>query len=559
VDDNLFNVVDYIYDTKATSLHPIALFVGLVGLITHCFTKTGIRFANFLLGATMSLIRMVMEFDNQSGYGDGTLTSGQSQLVAETPSNLHTALSQFSLDGKTDVWAVCTACKFTHAPQFNPNTGSTIWPSHCEYRNASGVQCEAPLLKKRGKGMVPKCPYLVPSLCDYIGRLLSDPDIEALCNEVVDNAFRDGQSVVDGATNIFTSAFAQQFKDRDGIPFLKRDNRIRLLFTLHYDQFNPKGVRVRGNSASVGVLNLALLNLPPPLRYLPEHIFMTLLPGPTTPLGHELNHFLRPIVDQLVPAWERGIRLSRTALQPKGAVVDLAVAYETADLLAARHLAGLGGATSNWLCSICSLFGRQNVWNVDWDSWEKRKPEDMKKIAESWRDAPSEEQRDGIFKEHGIRWTELWRLPYYDPTKMIVVDPMHCLLLGLILYFCRFVLGLQSNSENTSTKRPAAFQWDWEEYWAFDCDPGYAVSGENEIKMVSSIHRLLERPITDEFTFDLLSERLWSKNLAPLRFVVHSLELPEVVIRGNGPVPARTKAHFAEILVSWVSVIPLQL
>ena len=33
--------------------------------------------------------------------------------------------------------------------------------------------------------------------------------------------------------------------------------------------------------------------------------------------------------------------------------------------------------------------------------------------------------------EHGVRYSELFRLSYYDPVRMHVVDPMHNLLLGI--------------------------------------------------------------------------------------------------------------------------------
>ena len=34
-------------------------------------------------------------------------------------------------------------------------------------------------------------------------------------------------------------------------------------------------------------------------------------------------------------------------------------------------------------------------------------------------------------KETGVRWSELLRLPYFDPIRFIIIDPMHCLFLGI--------------------------------------------------------------------------------------------------------------------------------
>ena len=32
--------------------------------------------------------------------------------------------------------------------------------------------------------------------------------------------------------------------------------------------------------------------------------------------------------------------------------------------------------------------------------------------------------------EHGYKWSELLRLPYWEPSRMLPVDPMHCLFQG---------------------------------------------------------------------------------------------------------------------------------
>ena len=39
--------------------------------------------------------------------------------------------------------------------------------------------------------------------------------------------------------------------------------------------------------------------------------------------------------------------------------------------------------------------------------------------------------QDRIFKDSGVRWSELWRLPYWDPTQQLVMDSMHCIFEGL--------------------------------------------------------------------------------------------------------------------------------
>src|SRR5947207_11224044 len=39
--------------------------------------------------------------------------------------------------------------------------------------------------------------------------------------------------------------------------------------------------------------------------------------------------------------------------------------------------------------------------------------------------------RSRFAKQTGVRWSELLRLPYFDPIRFLTVDPMHCLFLGI--------------------------------------------------------------------------------------------------------------------------------
>ncbi|KAF8579307.1 hypothetical protein K439DRAFT_1620668 [Ramaria rubella] len=66
-------------------------------------------------------------------------------------------------------------------------------------------------------------------------------------------------------------------------------------------------------------------------------------------------------------------------------------------------------------------------------------------IAVQWRNAPTNKDQEMLFKEHGIRWSQLWHLPYWDPTRQLVVDFMHCILE-------RVVQGHVCNALELSTK-----------------------------------------------------------------------------------------------------------
>ncbi|PKB98030.1 hypothetical protein RhiirA5_384246 [Rhizophagus irregularis] len=51
--------------------------------------------------------------------------------------------------------------------------------------------------------------------------------------------------------------------------------------------------------------------------------------------------------------------------------------------------------------------------------------------AIGWKTCKSEAARKRFVKQTGVRWSELLRLPYFDPIRFIIVDLMHCLFLGI--------------------------------------------------------------------------------------------------------------------------------
>ncbi|KAI1786548.1 hypothetical protein LXA43DRAFT_1099092 [Ganoderma leucocontextum] len=52
--------------------------------------------------------------------------------------------------------------------------------------------------------------------------------------------------------------------------------------------------------------------------------------------------------------------------------------------------------------------------------------------AHEYQKCADQPSRDWFFKEHSVRYFELSRLPYFDPVRMTVLDPMHNILLGVV-------------------------------------------------------------------------------------------------------------------------------
>ena len=64
------------------------------------------------------------------------------------------------------------------------------------------------------------------------------------------------------------------------------------------------------------------------------------------------------------------------------------------------------------------------------DDWEPRSADLHKSIAKEQLYAQTASEREKIEKRNGVRYSELYRLPYFDPIRYHVIDPMHNMLLG---------------------------------------------------------------------------------------------------------------------------------
>ena len=102
----------------------------------------------------------------------------------------------------------------------------------------------------------------------------------------------------------------------------------------------------------------------------------------------------------------------------------------------------------NNFCSFCTLKASE-INNLDYKSWPTRTEAEHRELARQWKDAASEGTRDNLYQESGVRWSELLRLPYWDPTRFLLVDSMHCFFLGMFQHHCRQVWGMNVDIADT--------------------------------------------------------------------------------------------------------------
>lgn len=316
--------------TKFTVAAQVALVLGAVCSVIFDVSR---RAGDFVMGSLGVLLAVVF-VDHDTPRGEA--------ILKQVPKKIETATDKFNLKGRLVYYAVCPTCKQTHKPIYKRGQAHPTYPKNCNNIPAPGAgQCGTPLLERHSVGgLVIYRPILVCAyheLNDYICGLESRDDLRGYLDGACDSAMDEIRSGVRNEINdVLTGDFARNFKWTDDKLFIDRPKgEGRLLFSLNLDFFNVEEMRLRGASASSGILAMACLNLPVDIRYKPENMYIAcVIPGPKEPHLTQSNHFIRPLIDDLKISWERGTRFSHSPNR----VVRSALACAVCDLVGARKL-----------------------------------------------------------------------------------------------------------------------------------------------------------------------------------------------------------------------------
>jgi hypothetical protein len=289
------------------------------------------------------------------------------------PKDISTALECFNLNGQTTTYAVCPVCHCTYKPL--QSLGPATYPSQCSNRpNPDSPICNASLLdSSSGAHNKPVKTFVYHEFNDYLASLLARSDIEKIMDDQCDD-LRDRLTAMstDENTNVlanvevkdvFEAGFLKTFLGPSGVKlFVDRpDNEGRFAFVLNVDFFHPEGMSVRGAKTSVGIISMVCLNLPLEIRYKPQNMYLSIIPGPKEPHLTEMNHYLHPLIDDMEAAWIRGTQFTCTALYPTGWLTRSAIVVSVNDLPAARKLAQMASYNSHFYCTICLCHHQSTV------------------------------------------------------------------------------------------------------------------------------------------------------------------------------------------------------
>ncbi len=439
---------------------PHFLLAGLL-MVTLLHTLSAVAFvqAQFIFSTLRVFIFGLLTLST----GVSRLTSSQRSLLDKIPLDARTALKKLGAQVNDIIqYAVCPTCCAIYPP--DPNKPDDAYPHHCTHSQTDLGVCGARLVNKKKlkpseSGGSPrivyepiKC-YAYRSLKSWLSELFMRRDIEELLVKSWQSA---ATKVGDVCHDILGSPVVQRFIGPDGKTLfsVQAYGSVHLVFSLFIDWFNPHGNKRAGKSHSIGGIYMACENLPPHLRFRPENIYLAgIIPGPHEPGVDQLHHFLQPLVDELLELWHKGLELQRTALKDAGRLIRAAIIPLVCDLPALRKVGGFAHHKATHFCSFCRLTSKDGS-SIDRESWPRAPTwSEQHQIAAQWREALSEKEREDIFNGTGLRWSELLRLDYWDPTRFALIDTMHNLFLGELRHHVMEVFRLDVVAAKKVSKR----------------------------------------------------------------------------------------------------------
>src|SRR6266542_4382002 len=164
-------------------------------------------------------------------------------------------------------------------------------------------------------------------------------------------------------------------------------------------------------------------------------LILCLLPSTNKMSLHKINYYLAPIVNELALLWD-GVTLNSTFEYQETRKIRAALILVPCDISAARKICEhISALSSFYRCEKKVNYENHKHNFTEMDNMNEwfisQNLAHFHENALEWRHCNSNAARDHFVRISGIRWSELLRLPYFDPIQFLSINPMHCLFLGI--------------------------------------------------------------------------------------------------------------------------------
>lgn len=410
------------------------------------------RYTQHVRAATLALL--AHDSLNTTTFVTATDTIINNGSSAPSSSNSHTALPEvpsfkqaveyLGLHPEILEFTCCSECWALY-PMDKDSPES--YPERCTYTDIDERVCDTELRAWEATGnganprWHPKKRYLMQDIKHWLARLYCREDLAQYLDK--DHFYDDDESVGD----ILDSPLAQEFPGLNGkTPFVRGKGNV--LLCINQDGFPAFDQSRSSKTYTVGGIYISCMRLPPALRNRYENMCMVgLSHGPGEPKGPQMNAILNPLVDILLVLWYDGIFLTEACGYPHGRRLHAAVCLGIFDWPAFSSMCGYPNHENEIFCPCCNI-PYSDIDNTHFRSWVPRHWPGDKASAIKWNDASSQGARDAVEKLTGIRWSVLWRLPYWQGFRMAPSDRMHMFDLRMGPRHCRDIWGMSDTIDD---------------------------------------------------------------------------------------------------------------
>lgn len=389
---------------------------------------------------------VVLCFLNEFGWqlmalGDGTTTTRQQNALNDIPRGIDTVEKWCNLSGRTTLYAICPSCHCTYKPEHRADRPDLSYPSRCSYASPPGsAPCGAALLDDDGD---PFKTFTYHSFHDHVGCLISRPDLRAQFRRFRQEACQRAPTIL---RSIQDGSFVRILKGVDGRLFMDigdpsdgEPEQFRLVWSLNVDGFLVEGANMHGAHRSATAMSMACLSADGSVRFDSGVLYLAAI-WPDDPGKDYHDHYVKPLVDDLVESWEKGIRYifeetaplppsiraTQTFDCPEPEIFDVrcALAAMVTDSPAGRKLMGFAPIRSHHFCFVCDVSNLAFLGRTDFENWAVLDDQKLRELALRWAHGGTA-VRKLIYEHYGLQYSVMWRLQYLRPALQLIVEGMH--------------------------------------------------------------------------------------------------------------------------------------
>ncbi|KDQ05579.1 hypothetical protein BOTBODRAFT_182420 [Botryobasidium botryosum FD-172 SS1] len=338
----------------------------------------------------------------------------------DMPIKLDTALNRLGLEPRFTIYPLCRRCH-----RFVQNPKATL-KEQC-------LSCEEVIFSPPPPGSKKPKPKLAAPFSPLSHLLVDFLQREGMEQEL--DRWRTKGSTPGKLDSVMCGDVWKTIKGADGQPFFGPDygDELRIGVTLSLDWFSVHRSSF-AESHSSGAYSFCIANLFPELRYRPKNLLLSgMTPGPKEPTAEQLQEYLILLVDDLIMLLEQGVMI-RTPLHPEGRLVRAVLIGIICDHPAMCKMSGFADKGHLSVpCTYCKVTKDDLKSDAGLSNgFPARDGDEHKRRVFEYRDLKTAAERKAHFAKHGAHWAEVCRLPYFDPVRMTIIDPMHNLLLGIV-------------------------------------------------------------------------------------------------------------------------------